>query len=56
MRKGVCGLRGLSTTKSAMTKVKARQHVKFNSEFISFDPLDMEWYKWLAAHCMWSCD
>ncbi len=34
MSKGCCGLYGLSTKKSAMTKVKARQHVNFMSNLI----------------------
>ncbi len=49
MSKGLCGLQGWSTTKSAMTKVKGRQHFNFIM-FMSnlrFDPLDMEWYTWL---------
>ncbi len=54
MGKGVCGLLGLSTKKSAMTKVKVWHHVNFMSNliqhFISFDPLDMEWY---TVHSMW---
>ncbi len=35
MSKGFCGLHGLLTKKSAITKVKARQHVNFvsNSAF-----------------------
>ncbi len=34
MSKGVCGLCVLSTKKSAMTKVKTRQHVNFISKLI----------------------
>ncbi len=34
MSKGFCGLHGLSTKKSAMTKVKTRQHVNFISNLI----------------------
>ncbi len=34
MSKVVCGLNGLSTTKSAMTKLKARQHVILMSNLI----------------------
>ncbi len=34
MSKGFCGLHGLSTKKSTMTKVKARQHVNFMSNLI----------------------
>ncbi len=47
MSKDVCSLHVLSTKKSAMTKVKARQHVNFGTHF---------WYTWLAAHSMWPCD
>ncbi len=48
MSKGFCDLHCLSTKKSAMTKVKARQHVNFMSNLI---PLDMEWYIWLHIVC-----
>ncbi len=34
MTKGFCGLHGLSTKKSTMTKVKAKQHVNFMSNLI----------------------
>ncbi len=34
MSKGFCGLHGLLTKKSTMTKVKARQHVNFMSNLI----------------------
>ncbi len=34
MCKGFCGLHVLSTKKSAMTNVKARQHVNFMSNLI----------------------
>ncbi len=34
MSKDFCGLHGLLTTKSAMTKVKARKHVNFMSNVI----------------------
>ncbi len=34
MSKGFYGLHGLSTKKSAMTKVKARQHVNLMSNLI----------------------
>ncbi len=34
MSKGVCGIHGWSTKKSAMAKVKARQHVTFMSNLI----------------------
>ncbi len=34
MSKGFCGLHGWSTKKSAMTKVKVRQHVNFMSNLI----------------------
>ncbi len=34
MSEGICGLHGLSTKKSTMTKVKARQHVNFKSNLI----------------------
>ncbi len=34
MNKGFCGLHGLSTKKSAMTNMKARQHVNFMSNLI----------------------
>ncbi len=34
MSKSVCGLHGLSTKKSTMTKVKARQHVHIMSNYI----------------------
>ncbi len=55
MSKGFCCLHVLSTKKSAMTKVKTRQHVKFKFS-ISFDPLDMEWYTLLyivCGHVIW---
>ncbi len=42
MSKGVCGLHGLSTKKSAMRKVKARQHANFMVH--------------IAAQIMWSHD
>ncbi len=34
MSKGICGLHGLSTKKSTMTKVNVRQHVNFMSNLI----------------------
>ncbi len=34
MSKGFCGFDGLSTKKSTMTKVNARQHVNFMSNLI----------------------
>ncbi len=34
MIKGFCGLHGLSTKKSTMSKVKAGQHVNFMSNLI----------------------
>ncbi len=34
MNTGFCGLHGLSTKKSTMTKVKVRQHVNFMSNLI----------------------
>ncbi len=34
MSEGFCGLHGVSTKKTAMTKVKARQHVYFMSNLI----------------------
>ncbi len=34
MSKGVCGIHGLSTKKSKMTKVKARQHINFMPNLI----------------------
>ncbi len=46
MSKGFGGLYGLSIKKSAMTNVKARQHVLLMSTLIysiSLDLLDMEW-------------
>ncbi len=58
MSEGICGLHGLSTKKSTMTKVKARQHVNFMSNLIYPDKL------WpirhgllhMAAHSMRSHD
>ncbi len=34
MSKGICGLHGLSTKKSTMTKVKAREDVNFMSNLM----------------------
>ncbi len=53
MNKCFCCLHGLSTTKSAMTKAKDRQHVNFMLNLIQhkLGPLDMEWYTWLHIVC-----
>ncbi len=48
MSKGFCGLHGLSTKRSTMAKVKARQHVNFMSNLIQhmLEPI----IKWTATH------
>ncbi len=54
MRKGYCGLHGLSTKKSAMTKyVQARQHINFMSHLIQHKlwPIGHGTYTWLPILC-----
>ncbi len=57
MGKGGCGLHGLSTKKSAMINVKARQPDNFMSNLIqhTFWPIGHDIIH-MAAHNMWSRD
>ncbi len=53
MTKDVGSLHDLSTQNSAVTKVKAKQHVNFKSgsEILNCEALNMEWYTWLHIVC-----
>ncbi len=57
MSEGFCGLHGLSTKKSTMTKVKAGQHVHFMSNLIQhkLSPI-RHGLLHMAAHSMRSHD
>ncbi len=51
MSNGFCGLHGLSTKKSAMTKLKARHHVNLMSNLIQHMLWPMEHgMVYMAAH------
>ncbi len=57
MSKVCCGIHGLSTKKSAMTKLKARQHVNLMSNLIQhkLSPIEHGMVH-MAVHSMWSRD
>ncbi len=57
MNKGFCGLYGLSTKTSAMTKVKARQPINSMSNLTQHKLCPTRHgMVHMVAHNLWSCD